>query len=436
MEVSIREKIFPTKVTFVEIFSILLIIGAFFSSNLLMLVSAALLSAYIVSEHDDTLCIALFFCILPFSQIFNNGGSSYFVFLKFAFIIKYFYRTTVINKRFFYPLLVFSVYSGFDMAINGTIFSGYMRLVNLVFWFLTIYIMSCSSSENTYFYVGMHFLFGLILSCCIALFSDLIPGLNAMLSAATINQSVSRFSGLWNDPNTFSVFMGVGLTIVFLFYAKKEISSVAFYALAGILSVFALLSLSKMCLMFVLFVWIGMLVFNKKIGSSQKVLIVAAFGLVCFCVWYFFPEIVSTYIWRFNIDSSNSYSLDSLTTHRSELWKIYISDLNADPISWIIGNGMGCSLPIGRAAHQSVLQIIYNSGILGLLLLIKMVFVSCQPLFSDYYSSSIVDTKMKLISLFPLFIILIGFMFLDYYFIEYIYFLIFLAVSIRKGVCY
>lgn len=436
MKVSIREKIFPIKVIFVETFSILLIIGSFFSSNLLMLFSAALLSAYIISEHDDTLCIALLFCILPFSQIFNNGNSSYFVFLKLAFIIKYFYRKTLINKRFFYWLLIFVVYSIFNMTINGTVFSGYMRLVNLVFWVLTIYIMSCFSTSKTCFYVGRHFLFGLILSCCIALFSDSIPGLNAMLSAATINQSVSRFSGLWNDPNTYSVFMSVGLTIVFLFYAKKEISAMAFYVLAGILSVFALLSLSKMCLILVLFVWIGMLMINKKIEISQKILIVAAFGLLCICVWYFFPDIISTYIWRFNMDSSNSYSLDSLTTHRFELWKIYISELNDDPISWIIGNGMGCSLPIGRAAHQSVLQIIYNSGIVGLLLLIEMVYVSCQPLFSDCNSSSIVDTKMKLISLFPLFIILIGAMFIDYYFIEYIYFLFFLAVTIRKGVCY
>lgn len=436
MEKIFEKKIFPGNMLAVEIVSVFLIIGAFFSSNILMLFSAALLSLFILTNNNDSLCIALFFFVLPFSQIFNAGGSSFLIFLKLAIIIRYFHRTHTIKKKIFVNIGVFILYSIFGMMINGTASDGYIRVINLVLWFATIYIMSTFSCRDTFFYAGTHFLFGIILSCIVALFADYIPGLNSMLSSATINSSISRFSGLWNDPNTFSVFMGVGLAIIFLYYSKRLVNLVTFYILAGVLSILALLSLSKMCLFIVILIWIGMLLSNKRISIVQKILIIFGFVGLGFCVNAFIPDIVSTYLWRFSLDSANSYSLDSLTTHRSEMWDLYIVDLNTHPVSWIVGNGIGCALPNGRAAHQSVLQVIYNSGIIGVIILIKTILAVCEPMKNIFQTYVLKDLKIVFISKFPLLIICIGIMFLDYYFIEYIYFLVYLAIATMYGIIY
>ena len=58
-------------------------------------------------------------------------------------------------------------------------------------------------------------------------------------------------------------------------------------------------------------------------------------------------------------------SLSDLTTHRSELWMNYLREFEENPIVLFFGKGCSTDLLNGRGTHNTPLQIIYQLGIVG-----------------------------------------------------------------------
>lgn len=422
------------EIALIEFFSVLLIVSAFFTTRYLMLVLAIVQCCYILQKKDMQCCIALFFFMLPFSNIYNLGSSSMLLLLKIAFIVRYFLHSKLIRTNVFLSISVFAVYSLAGIAFGSCGMTGIMRLINILLWTLTCYIFVKSIEEDSFILIGKNFVRALLVAGLVALVSDYIPGMKDMLTSTTINMTERRFSGLWNDPNTFSVFMGIGLSIVFLFYSYRIIKVREFSIYAIALSILSLLSFSKMCLFIVMLIWMAMLFINKKINWVQKFIIIACIVLLIFTVYYYASDILNVYMLRFLKDSASGYSLDSLTTNRYSLWISYIQSLNDNWISWLVGNGMGCELPGGRAAHQTILQIIYNIGIIGFILWMAMICSVLKDIrFLYNKKDTAINITTKMISIFPLLIFIVSTMFLDYFFIESTYFLIFLSGMIYVG---
>lgn len=421
-----------SKLIFLEITAVLLVVMSYFTTKYLMILAAVILSIYILIEKEYTRIICVFFFMLPFSNIFNLGSTSLYLMLKIAIIFKWFIENRTIERKSFLAIMIYVFYITIISTIFGTIFGAVIRILNFALWFLTIYIFGTKIKADTFYKVSIHYIGALLTSCVVALFADSIPGLKEQITDATILGSADRFSGLWNDPNTFSVFMGVGIVLTFLLYMKRYVMFKTVVALALALTVFSLYSYSKMCLLIVTAIWIGIIMFGKTLSITKRIGIILGLAVTCAVIYFIFPQIIEVYLMRLINDSANNFSFDSLTTKRSSIWQMYISSMSENPIEWILGNGINCTLPNNRAAHQTVLQVIYQIGIIGMIIYIYTLGCILSVIKRQTHN----ERRKKIqdiIPIVPIFIIIFGAMFLDYFFLENFYFLLFLGVIAYYG---
>lgn len=410
----------------VAIGSVMMIVLSFFTTIYLQLFVAAFISVYFFLCPEEEI-VYLFFFLIPFSNIFNLGSSSLLLLLKFVIAAIWIMNNKFLEKFFVRNIAIFILYCLMVSFVGDTINkSSLIRIANLFLWCFVIYIFVNWITKNNFHTLLLYYIYSLILSCTVALFSDYIPGIKNMLTDSSINEAdAARFSGLWNDPNSFSMFMGIGLAICFLLFSNRVISSIQFYILSITLSVFALLSFSKMCLVIIIVLWVIVFFVDSNMSLLKKFTIIFALGLLIAALCIFKPEIVSVYMVRILKDRNSGYSIDALTTHRSVLWLKYIQKLNASGIAWLFGFGIEPRLPDGRAAHQTILQIIYNIGTVGLVIYIDLLF----NLFK-YAGLSLKSDKRKRLNIMfflPIGIVFVCSMFLDNFYIESFYFLIYLS---------
>ena len=256
---------------------------------------------------------------------------------------------------------------------------------------------------------------GTIYSCAIGMNLNMIPNLkNTLILSSYLNSNtgtiVSRFSGLWNDPNGLTVFIIVSMFACLMAFNSKKINGVEFYIYEILLTIFGLLTVSKSCMLLLVVFW-GYLFFSKsQLDFIQKVSVLIVGVIALYYINNLMSDTISELISRF---TSASISGD-LTTGRSDLWKMYFDEMDIG--TWVFGKGINADLPNGKAAHNTLIQIIYNIGMIGLLMWVG-IFAEQNRL------SNLVQINKKRIWL-PIFALLSTMFFLDGLFLELFYILI------------
>jgi len=137
--------------------------------------------------------------------------------------------------------------------------------------------------------------------------------------------------------------------------------------------------------------------------------------------------------WIDNMSSrfgTNSYDMNTLTTGRWKIWGVYLSYLYTTG-SWVWGNGLNYLLPLGRAAHNTVIQCVYCLGIVGTFILYRFIKLIYKKIPSKYeLTGTNKDGVMFLIFIF------LTMFFLDGLFIEIYYYafaLVFVYIKTMKS---
>ena len=183
------------------------------------------------------------------------------------------------------------------------------------------------------------------------------------------NEYTTRFSGLQGNPNyyTLDIVAALSAIIVLVYYKKEKTVLLAICLIA--LSVFGLMSVSKSFLL----TWILLLVcwfvlsirqgFGKLFGS---ILVVTIGAMI---VYYFAYDYINAFLFRFAAD--NSGTLDSITTGRTELWSLYLDEIFNNIRILLFGNGLNTMIEtLGKGAHNTYLEALFNLGIVGSTILI------------------------------------------------------------------
>lgn len=417
----------------IELVSIFFVIFSFFFSKYLQFFPVIIGLSYIIFYPKSDYCVAVLIFFLPFSSILNFGGSSLFSILELGIIIRFIFYKGKFDFKNVILILIFLTYGVISLFLSNSPLFGLKRLINLLLWYFTIYVMIYFTQNDSYVIIGKNYIFAMILSCLVGLFSNKIPGMTLLLTDTTISNSqivtsVNRFSGLWNDPNTYSIFINIGLLIAFLLYSVKSISFFKLMAYSIILTFFALLSFSKMSLLLSVFIWTYMILFNGKISFKQRLYVGLIFISLFIIIFSYFNDIFSVYLSRFIVRDGGTGVIDSLTTHRSTIWMMYIRSLNDSIFYWVFGNGIGSDLLNQRASHQTIIQIIYNIGIVGFVIYFVVYYSLIMKLQIIVQGKvNLAKKKSNKISIIIISIPFIGCLFLDYFFIENIYFLIYIC---------
>ncbi|MBR2339004.1 MAG: hypothetical protein IKA63_06020, partial [Clostridia bacterium] len=109
-------------------------------------------------------------------------------------------------------------------------------------------------------------------------------------------------------------------------------------------------------------IWIVGCFFEKGKLSTKLTLFFVIFVGVCFLVSAtFFSDLMDMMLSRI----LKSRNLSDLTTKRIDLWIQYFLALKEEPALLFFGRGATKILINGRASHNTVIQLIYQFGVLG-----------------------------------------------------------------------
>ncbi len=182
------------------------------------------------------------------------------------------------------------------------------------------------------------------------------------------NIGITRRSGLYGDPNFYSAQVVTALGGVLLIIENKKKNIFFDWVLLIALVFGGGLSLSKsflLCTALIVALWWLFILWNKPLRAMGLL------GIACVAFFMAlrldaFKDIVRQYIIRFSSVTDTS----SLTTERSELWVSYLQFLLNNPKGLFFGQGVTNVFVNERASHNTIIEIVYQLGICGVLILI------------------------------------------------------------------
>ncbi len=203
--------------------------------------------------------------------------------------------------------------------------------------------------------------------------------------------TITRLSGYYPDPNFYSAHITACLAGVMLLLTREKKAS--HRIVLAIISVFllycGLLSASKSFIIItacLFFVWIPTLLEKQNRGSAAAKVFI---GLLCAGVIVLsstaFQELFKIIDTRFSYASNVS----ELTTGRTDLWRTYIDEFTHNPLLTLFGEGFSSVIIGKRASHNTIIQGVFQFGLIGFPFLIAWFVITIKNLISNISSKRI-----------------------------------------------
>lgn len=179
-------------------------------------------------------------------------------------------------------------------------------------------------------------------------------------------QTITRLSGFYGDPNfyTAQITAALGGCLVLILNVKEK-QKVLLGAIIFLLLYCGFLSGSKSFLLVLaalVVLWIVNLFFVRGKISTKLLLLLSGLIIGIFIATSsLFSSLIDVFLTRF----SNTNSLSDLTTHRTEIWMNYLRTMMTDPKLLLLGQGLTNFNINGRATHNTIIQIVYQLGLVG-----------------------------------------------------------------------
>ena len=358
----------------------ILSIGHLLNNNSIVLFS--LLSFFIlifISPKSLFLAIMLFY--LPWSPIMklnSEGHTFYTIGLALFFIFLLFTRELFENKGILTlnNLLLITVLSIYTMIMK--LFLGYtpsldylmfLLMLVLIPSYLFIYYRKISFEASIIF-----FSIGIVTA---GFSSIVLMDYPHMLKFIDIYQweavGLTRLSGFYGDANFYSAHILVAIGGLFILILRKRLYEVIMLFILVITLIYlGFLSVSKMFLLILIFIsalWgITVLFHKRKITIKTTILVTCVIGVYIINSFEVFTKQINMYLVRFEMVSD----ISSLTTGRSKVLDDYVSFFKDNPVELLFGQGLTNVYKgvISNAAHNTIIQVIYQFGIVGSILLI------------------------------------------------------------------
>lgn len=303
---------------------------------------------------DNTRIFKYLFFLMPFAVIFklNPSSTSLFTVLELFCVFLFFIRRPTFESKL-------GIIMGVLLAVSlPKSFSNLSELFKLVSGLLLFYSFTRDNKRATLNNYFPYFVSGLFLSALLGFFKERIPRLLSMYSDLNYNRIngvfVLRYSGLFQDPNYFSVpiiFCIICIGILLLSSSKK--GKFIYSAVGLFLIFFGLLTYSKS---FLLTLAVTLPLLAVQSGISKAIYITIAIVLAGVLIYVFDPgQLFTGIIFRFKTGD--------LTTGRTAIWENYFNVIFSSAGSLLFGHGLGSRLE--RAQHSIWIESLYTVGIPG-----------------------------------------------------------------------
>ena len=324
--------------------------------------------AITLGSEEDALCSMML--LMSFANIFKStpAAQSFFTYLLLIYVGLYFFRKRYIHKTFLISvgLLFFYVLCQTFVTLN------ILRTIKFFANILLIYLALNPLSPIKIKKVLLSYIIGVVATSTLSAL-NIIPNLSLYIGEQSFMQNsviMTRFTGMYGDPNYYSVNVIISLCLVIILNHRKELSAFLSIPLAVLLVLFVGLTMSKSAfLMLVLPLTLWLYSSSKRrralvISTACVVGVVIASQLLAGNISLF-----SGVLDRF----SNASDLNSLTTGRYNIWVNYLHFFLRYPGYLIFGQGFGASLLGGHGAHNTYIDMFFYLGFIGTVLLLIVI---------------------------------------------------------------
>lgn len=333
------------------------------------------LCAGLLLLKDIEWAFCFLFFLVPFATVFKYSPvtASLFTYLEIVLVARIVFRNVKsINQRFFVCFFVFVVYVIVGSDLQVTTIIKQLMVPLLIYGFFRDY-------QSDLKQVLLFFTFGLLLSSVFAQFIDQIPNLGTYIVldlAHLSSESVLRRSGLYSDPNYYSVALIMAITGLLTLFVNEQMGAFSLVLVVALI-MFGAQTVSKSFLLMlavVLALFVVSLFYRKRYLVSIVFLVVIVLLLIA--VLNGEIAIFSNIIERLTLGKGNT---ESLTTGRTISWKIYSEYIFGDNFfATLFGQGIGAGFPENiDAAHNTYLDMLYYYGFIGSMLFIVTCAYAC-----------------------------------------------------------
>lgn len=320
-----------------------------------------------VCSRNMVIPVLMFF--LPWSTIMKmtGGGTSFFTLALLGACAFYCVKRefTVHPYQIFCPIAVGILSLAAKLIQNNDINISYLCFLMLLFLFPLI--TKNGDGPVDFWQVTLFFAVGIISAALTAQRFANAPNISQYIKVYAY-RNITRLCGYYGDPNFYSAQISACLAgiLTLLNYERKLLRQLLLAGIIIVLIYCGLLSGSKsfMLVTIILFaLWATTLLERKRRGANKFQLVAGAVIVLGITLSSSaFGALLQILNERFAYRSD----ISSLTTGRSDVWIAYLEEFSRDPVLTLFGQGYSnVTLNGGKATHNTILQGIYQFGVLG-----------------------------------------------------------------------
>lgn len=324
--------------------------------------------AMLVMDQCD-FSLMLFF-IMPLTSIFklSADSTSLYTYIELLFVAYHYLKKGLKMEVRDVLALIFLAY-----IVITEVYAGKFELTRTIKMALNLWLVSvflCEDWQNRYDEFFICFALGVIISSAMRFLDSSFFNISAFVSQVeqgfSDGSSVTRFSGLYGDPNYFAVNAIISLCLLGFLYQKGKLRLLFTLILFAPLVYFCAITGSKSALLMLTF---PMLMLLHGVRKNRRYFVYAVLLLLLvFGIYMVFSGRISIFATTLARLSNANEGLDKLTTGRSTLWMNYIKELKSHPLQIIFGNSPSVYLLNGRGVHNTYIDFIFQLGAVGTVL--------------------------------------------------------------------
>ena len=377
---------------------------------------AFLICIYRLIRYDERIFSVDYCCLVSVAAIFAlPSGRSLVVILSLIAIVWFIIRNELVLDNSSVFLLLLICYLLLRMQFS---FGNFVLCVSQL---LIIYLMISFLDEQTIVLNLELFVLGVSVSSVYALIFRSSPAIVKIIGKevpAYFGSDLTRFHGLFRDPNYYMSLVIMSIVLLTLLNLKKYISKRLFVLGITFMLLFGALTYSKTFLVLLCLYWLLCLFY--LIRDKHYILAVTFTVSTVLLALLLSKTLFATTLYRI----TNASSVNELTTGRLAILDEYLREISSSPGIMLWGKGLSAHL-LKKGTHNLFLEIQYYLGLFGLILFLLYFGILIIRIYKKYATG---NAKSKLFNYSPLIVFIVIFFSLQGMFSVSVYTLLYLAI--------
>lgn len=322
------------------------------------------LTVVAVSWHKSLPFLLFFLPWSPLLKLYQGSVSFYTIAVLLACMIHFVRSGWKLEPYELFCAAFIAIFTLIAKAIQGNSLS-----MSYIFFFAMLVLLPSligrDAHNGSFLELTIFFAVGIISAALIAQRIAAYPHVSQFVKVDSY-LTITRLSGFYGDPNFYSAHITACFAGIQVLLIEKTRPAVRFplMILAALLVYCGLLSASKSFVVVFaaqFFVWVIILLGERNRGSASfRVLI----GVAVAAVIMFSSSAVQDLLRIIDTRFSYAANVSQITTGRTDLWKMYIHELLNNPVLLMLGEGYTAVTINGHASHNTILQGVYQFGLL------------------------------------------------------------------------